>query len=75
MPWVLSFWPQICPGHKHAGVVAALVVGMSVGIVAAILFVTGRKKVKLLILTPQETIQTLKEDVAWIRNRQNKAAY
>jgi hypothetical protein len=50
---------------------AALLVGAAVGIVAAILYVTGRKKLAQASLRPDKTIQTLEDNVTWFK-RQTK---
>lgn len=48
---------------------AALIVAALWGIVAAILFVTGRKRIRQVNPVPEQTIETVKEDVQWLRNR------
>lgn len=48
---------------------AALIVGLVVGVVAAGLLVVGRDRLKQLNPTPDQTIQSLKEDVAWVREQ------
>ena len=50
---------------------AAVLVGVTVGIVAAILYSTGRKKLKQASLRPDETIKTLEDNVTWFK-RQTK---
>jgi len=50
---------------------AALVVGVGVGIVAAALYFTGRKKLAQASLRPDKTIQTLEDNVTWFK-RQTK---
>jgi hypothetical protein len=50
---------------------AALLVGVAVGIVAAILYLMGRKKLALASLRPDKTIQTLEDNVTWFK-RQTK---
>jgi hypothetical protein len=50
---------------------AALLVGTAVGIVAAILFLTGRKKLAQASLRPDKTIQSLEDNVTWFK-RQTK---
>jgi flagellar motor component MotA len=47
---------------------AALIVGAIWGIVAAILFVNGRKKLKTVDPVPHRTVDTLKEDAQWLKN-------
>ena len=50
---------------------AALLVGVTVGIVAAILYATGRKKLARASLRPDKTIQTSEDNVTWFK-RQTK---
>ena len=50
---------------------AALLVAVAVGIAAAILYVTGRKKMAQASLRPDQTIQTLEDNVTWFK-RQTK---
>jgi hypothetical protein len=50
---------------------AALLVGVAVGIVAALLYLTGRKKLAQASLRPDKTIQTLEDNVTWFK-RQTK---
>ena len=46
---------------------AFLIVGVLWGIVAAVLFVAGRKRMARVNFVPQETMETVKEDVQWIQ--------
>ena len=48
---------------------AALIVTAMWGIVAYILYLTGRKRMSAVNFTPEQTIRTLKEDVQWAQNR------
>jgi hypothetical protein len=48
---------------------AALIVAALWGIAAAVLFATGRKRMQQVNPVPEQTIQTVKEDVQWIQNR------
>jgi uncharacterized membrane protein YqjE len=48
---------------------AALVTAVILGIIAAILFVVGRGKLKQVNPKPEQTVETLKEDVQWAKNR------
>src|SRR5262245_59915574 len=48
---------------------AALVVGVAVGIVAAILYLTGRKKLTQASLRPDKTTQTLEDNVTWFKKQ------
>jgi hypothetical protein len=47
---------------------AALIVGAIWGIVAAVLFVNGRKKLKTVDPVPHRTVDTIKEDAQWLKN-------
>jgi hypothetical protein len=47
---------------------AALIVGAVWGIVAAVLAVNGRKKLKTVDPVPHRTVGTLKEDAQWLKN-------
>jgi uncharacterized membrane protein YqjE len=48
---------------------AALITAAVLGIVAAVLFVMGRKKLQQVNPKPEQTVETLKEDVQWAKNR------
>lgn len=48
---------------------AALIVTALWALVAVVLYATGRKRLSAVNPTPQQTIQTVKEDVQWARNR------
>ena len=48
---------------------AALLVGVGVGIVAAILYLMGRKKLAQTSLTPDKTIQSLEDNVTWVKKQ------
>jgi len=48
---------------------AAVLVGVAVGIVAAVLYLTGRKKLKQASLRPDKTIKTLEDNVTWFKRR------
>jgi uncharacterized membrane protein YqjE len=48
---------------------AALIVGVLLGICAAVLFAVGRKRLREINPTPEQTMQTLKEDVQWARTQ------
>lgn len=50
---------------------AALIVTALWALVAVVLYATGRKRLSAVNPTPQQTIQTVKEDVQWARNRSN----
>jgi uncharacterized membrane protein YqjE len=48
---------------------AALLTAALLAIVAAVLFVLGRSRLKQVNPTPEQTVETLKEDVQWANNR------
>ena len=48
---------------------AALIVGAALGVVAAILFTTGRKRFKQIHPTPERTVETMKENVEWAKQQ------
>jgi hypothetical protein len=48
---------------------AALITAVVLGIIAAVLFSIGRKKLKQVNPKPEQTVETLKEDVQWAKNR------
>ena len=48
---------------------AALLTAVILGVVAAVLFVVGRNKLKQVNPKPEQTVETLKEDVQWAKNR------
>jgi uncharacterized membrane protein YqjE len=48
---------------------AALVTAVLLGIVATVLFVLGRKQFQQVNPKPEQTVETLKEDVQWAKNR------
>jgi uncharacterized membrane protein YqjE len=48
---------------------AALLTAVLLGIVAAVLFVIGRNRFKQINPKPEQTVETLKEDVQWAKNR------
>lgn len=48
---------------------AALIVAIAVGIVAAALFLTGRKRLKPDQLYPERTVRTLRDDAEFTRQR------
>jgi uncharacterized membrane protein YqjE len=48
---------------------AALLTAVILGVVAGILFVLGRSKFKQVNPKPEQTVETLKEDVQWAKNR------
>ena len=47
---------------------AAVIVAVIWGIAAAVLYSTGRRKMKDVSPVPQQTVETLKEDAQWLRN-------
>lgn len=48
---------------------AFLIVGLLYAIAAAVLLANGRKKAKQVDPVPQQTVETLKEDVQWAKTR------
>ncbi|MDQ3062990.1 MAG: phage holin family protein [Acidobacteriota bacterium] len=48
---------------------AALIVGVVVGIVAFLLISSALKALKETNLTPNQTVETLKEDAEWLKNQ------
>ena len=51
----------------HATVIAAGGVGVLWLIVGLVLLIAGRRRLRSISLVPRKTLQTLKEDVAWLR--------
>jgi uncharacterized membrane protein YqjE len=47
---------------------AALIVAAIWGVVAAVLYSAGRKRLKTVDPTPRRTVDTLKEDAQWLKN-------
>ena len=47
----------------------ALITAVVLGIIAAVLFVLGRKRLQQVNPKPEQTVETLKEDVQWAKNR------
>jgi uncharacterized membrane protein YqjE len=47
---------------------AALIVAVIWGIIGAVLFAVGRKKLKTVDPMPRRTVDTLKEDAEWLKN-------
>ncbi|MCU1691588.1 MAG: hypothetical protein JWM64_679 [Frankiales bacterium] len=50
---------------------AALIVTALYGLIAFVLFSKGKKQMKTVDPTPRQTVETLKEDVAWARHQTN----
>jgi hypothetical protein len=50
---------------------AFLIVGVLYGIVGAVLFLGGRHRMKQVSPVPEQTVETLKEDVQWAKARKN----
>jgi membrane protein implicated in regulation of membrane protease activity len=48
---------------------ASLIVGVAVGIVAFLLISPALKALKETSLTPNQTVETLKEDAEWLKNQ------
>jgi uncharacterized membrane protein YqjE len=49
--------------------VAFLIVGAVYAVVAAVLFVMGRERMREMNLVPEETVEEMKEDVEWARQK------
>jgi hypothetical protein len=47
---------------------AALIVAVIWGIIGAVLYANGRKKLKAVDATPRRTVDTIKEDAQWLKN-------
>jgi uncharacterized membrane protein YqjE len=47
---------------------AALIVAVIWGIVGAVLYANGRKKLKTVDPMPRQTVDTIKEDAQWLKN-------
>ena len=47
---------------------AALIVAVIWGIIGAVLFLNGKKKLKTVDPMPRRTVDTLKEDAQWLKN-------
>jgi uncharacterized membrane protein YqjE len=47
---------------------AALIVAVLWGIIGAVLYVTGKNKLKTVDPMPRRTVDTLKEDAQWLKN-------
>jgi len=48
---------------------AAVITAVLLAIVAAVLFVVGRRQLQQVNPKPEQTVETLKEDVQWAKNR------
>jgi Putative Actinobacterial Holin-X, holin superfamily III len=48
---------------------AALIVAVIWGIIAAVLFSVGRRRMATVSPMPERTVETIKEDVRWVQNR------
>jgi len=48
---------------------AALIVGIGAGLIAGICLWVGRNKMRLISLTPGKTIQSLQENVTWLKKQ------
>jgi len=49
--------------------VAFLIVGAAYGLVALALLALGRQRIKAVTPVPTQTVETLKEDVAWAKQQ------
>jgi hypothetical protein len=50
---------------------AALIVAVLWGIVGGVLYVTGKNQMKNVDPVPRQTVETLREDAQWVRDRRN----
>lgn len=50
---------------------AALIVAVIWALVGAVLFMQGRQKMRAVHPVPEQTVQTLKEDVQWAKNQKS----
>jgi hypothetical protein len=58
--------------HEEAGLrlwLSYLIVGGALAIVGGVLFMVGRARASTISLVPKQTMQTMKENVQWIRNQ------
>lgn len=51
---------------------AAVIVAVIWAIVGAVLYATGRRRMKTVNPVPQQTVESLKEDVQWLRSDQSR---
>jgi Putative Actinobacterial Holin-X, holin superfamily III len=51
--------------------VAFLIVGIAYAIAAAVMYVRGRERVREFSIVPEETVESVKEDVQWARQKIN----
>ena len=49
--------------------ISALIIAVAVGVVAAILYFSGRSALKSVRLAPEQTIETLKDDAQWAKEQ------
>lgn len=55
--------------HITGAWVAALIVGLVIGGIAAYLITSALKKLRETSLTPQQTVESLKEDAQWLKDQ------
>ena len=48
---------------------AGLIMGILFGAVAGVAFVIGRKRLEDVEIVPQQTVQTVKDDIEWAKQR------
>jgi len=63
LAWLLDEWLPTWAGF--------LIVTVAWAIGAAVLFLTGKRKVDATEFAPQQTVETIKEDVAWAKHQRN----
>jgi len=50
---------------------AFLIIGAAYGLIAAVCFVVGKQRLRAVNPVPEETVETIKEDVQWAKARKN----
>jgi MFS family permease len=49
--------------------VSALIIGVVLALVAGAMLLAGRKKLQRVRPKPEQTVETIREDIEWIKNR------
>jgi hypothetical protein len=49
--------------------IAFLIVGVVYAIVAAVMFVRGRERARALTIVPEQTVDSVKEDIQWAQQK------
>ena len=55
--------------REHSDWIAPLIVGLVIGLIAALLVVKAIKSLSNMTLAPEQTIQSIKEDKQWVQNK------